>query len=83
VVKKGTSPVIVPTRALKEGTLADAQVVEAEAEAAQNVTAAEKLDISRVTAPSLRITAEGVEAEATALSVGVAEARKLVIPAAV
>ena len=63
---------IVPTRALKEGTLAEAQE-EVEAAVVENATVAEKSDISRATAPSRGVTA----VETTALSAVEAEARKL------
>ena len=79
------SPVIAPMQALKEeeGTPAGAQEVEVEVEVAQNVTAAEKSDISHAIAPRPGVTAveeataAAEEEEAMALSAVEAEARKL------
>jgi hypothetical protein len=64
------SPVIVPTRPLKEDSRAEAQEEDflREAEAVENVTAAEKLGISRATAPSLGVTAAAAEEDMVVLS---------------
>lgn len=68
----------------EEGTPAGAQEVEVEVEAAQNVTVAEKSDISHAIAPRPGVTAveeataaAEEEEEAMALSAVEAEARKL------